>query len=182
MRSMNRLPLILCLCTLVGLLYAGGAMPQQAEVASLKSELDAIRAQINTLRSDHSNFDSKISNLNSGIDELRRDRDSLRSELDDVRNKINNARSRNDLDILRSDFDTLATSLPRGLKKDLAELKKNAIDNSRDFERIDTETSKLRQSDQEVRDAFDVLKKLVDLHSARLEQVKKQTHIKAWVP
>jgi chromosome segregation ATPase len=179
---MNRLLLVIGVCTLIGLLYAGGSQPQQAEVASLKSELDAIRGQINSLRSENSNLDSKVSNLNSTLDELKRDRDTLRYELEDAKNKINNAVSRNDLDSLRSDLSALTTSLPRNLKKDLAELKKNAIDNGRDFERIDTETARLRQADQDMKDAFDLQKKLVDLHSARLEQVKKQTHIKAWVP
>lgn len=186
---MKRILLILWLGTLVGLLYAGGTHGQQADIEGLKAE-------INALKTHRSDVESKLNSLSSAVDDLRRDRDSLKSQLetmrsqfdsdhsklDDTTSKVNDTVQRSDIDSVRSDFQNLQASLNQSLKRNTADLKKGEVANAGDINRLQADTATLAEATKAIEKALATLQKTQELHTARLEQVKKQTHIKAWVP
>jgi chromosome segregation ATPase len=186
--DMKRFMAVLWLGTLVGLLYGGGTR-QQPEVAAMRSDLDGLKSDINRLKSEQSTTDARIASLTNSVEDVKRQRDELKSQVDELRSKADNTLQRSDLDSvrndlqgLRADFDNAAGNLGRAFKKELGGLRKSATDNERDLAKLDSDFSQLQKSSELLRGSIDGLEKKLDLHSARLEQVRKQTHIKAWIP
>lgn len=187
--GMKRLLLVLWLGTLVGLLYAGGTRGQQADIEGLKAE-------INSLKTHRSDVESKLNSLSSAVDDLRRDRDNLKSQVDNLRSqldsehskldettsKVNDTVQRSDIESVRSDFQNLQASLSQSLKRTAADIKKGEAANAGDINRLQADAATLAEANKAMEKALATLQKTQELHTARLEQVKKQTHIKAWVP
>ncbi|HVT12991.1 MAG TPA: hypothetical protein VHE55_12065 [Fimbriimonadaceae bacterium] len=187
---MKRFLLVLWLGTLVGLLYAGGGVHDR------QADLDNLRNEINSLKTHRNDVDSKLNNLSDAVDELRRQRDDLRSQVDTMRSqldavrsqiddnqsKINNTLQRSDVDSLHTDFNNFQQAVNQTLRKASLETKKELGANAGDINRLQADQKELAEAAAAIRKEIESLQKVQQLHTARLEQVKKQTHIKAWVP